>query len=62
MELIKSFDGKKNSYLSIFTLSLALSLGVTLRSVGKTVFSMTIGLGVVELIYSIQKVPHRIKS
>lgn len=58
MEIIKSFDGKKNSYLSIFTMNLSLSFGISLKFSRISLISATFGLGLVEVTYSLQKVPH----
>lgn len=56
MELIKSFKGKKCSYLSILSINLSLSLGVSLKFGRISLISATIGFGVVEFTYSLQKV------
>lgn len=62
MELIKSFEGKKCSYLSILSINLSLSFGVSLKFGRISLISATIGLGVVELTCSLQKVPYTIKK
>jgi hypothetical protein len=62
MELIKSFEGKKCSYLSILSINLSLSFGVSLKFGRISLISTTIGIGVVEFTYSLQKVPYTIKK
>lgn len=62
MELIKSFEGKKCSYLSILSINLSLSFGVSLKFGRISLILATIGLGVVEFTYSLQKVPYTIKK
>lgn len=62
MEQIKTFDGKKCSYLSILTINLSLSFGVSLKFSRISLISATIGLGVIEFTYSLQKVPYRARK
>lgn len=62
MELIKTFDGKKCSYLSILSMNLSLSFGIHLRFSRISLISATVGLGVVEFTYSLQKVPYRARE
>lgn len=58
MELIKSFDGKKYSYMSILSINLSLSFGISLKFSRISLISATIGLGIIEFTYSLQKIPY----
>lgn len=59
MEKIKTIDTKRASYFSVFAVNARLSLGLLFEFSKSYVFYIQIGLGVVELSYSIQKIAHK---
>lgn len=59
MEKIKTIDTKRSSYLSVFAINARLSLGLLFEFGKSYLFYIQIGLGVMELSYSIQKISHK---
>lgn len=62
MEKIKTIDTKRTSYFCVFAVNARFSLGLLFEffEFGKNyTFYIKMGLGVVELSYSIQKIAHK---
>ena len=55
MDIIKSFDCNKKAYVSIFSVRLSWSFGLLLNFSKTSLISVELGLGVVNVSYSLQR-------